>query len=146
MNWKYKNIEFNEAPNGYVGFIYMIKFEDGKRYIGKKNFFSLRKRNFGKKELKLITDKRLKKYEMVSKESNWKDYCSSNTEVASKIKNGDRYVKDILSFGTCSKHLTFLEEQYLYFHRVLYNENYLNDNISGRFFTKDISEWEYKRK
>lgn len=145
MNWKYGRLDFTEAPKGFVGFIYEISFDDGTRYIGKKNFFSNRKRNFGKKELALITDKRLKKYEIITKESDWRDYASSNSLVKRKIKNGDGYKKDILSFARTKKHLTYLEESTLYNNHVLWDDLYLNDNIAGRFFTKDIVEWESKK-
>lgn len=130
-----------EPPKGYIGFIYEIVFEDGERYIGKKNFYTHRKRNFGKKELALITDKRLKKYEIVTKESDWRTYCSSNKIVKQKIKDGFDYEKYILFYARTKKELTYLEEYSLYINHVLADDNYLNDNIAGRFFTKDVKEW-----
>jgi len=143
IEWQYMGDVF-DTPVGF-GFVYMIKFEDGEKYIGKKNFYSKRKRNFGKKELALITDKRKKKYEIVTKESDWKSYVSSNSVVHQKIKDGIPYYKEILFLGSCSKHLSFLEEYYLFTYSVLWNEDYINDNIGGRYFSKDIHEWEWIR-
>jgi len=145
MDWIFKGITVGTPPNDFVGFIYLIHFEDGTKYIGKKNFFSHRKRNFGKKELALITDKRLKKYEIITKESNWRSYTSSNKDVNEKIRNGENYIKEILCFARTKKHLTYLEESELYSRAVLWDKRYLNDNIAGRFFTKDIEQWESKR-
>ena len=64
MSWTYKGKEFNELsiPQHGIGFIYiMIAIIDGKSvsYIGKKNFFTNRKKPLGKKALALITDNRV---------------------------------------------------------------------------------------
>lgn len=148
IEWKIDetDIEVLEPPKSYVGFVYKIVFDDGKMYIGKKNFYSRRKRNFGKKELAKITDKRLKKYEYVVKESNWRTYTSSNKTVNERIKNGDKYSKYIMAYGLNSKHLTYIEESYLVHKDVLWYKYYYNDNIAGRFYTKDVQEWERIRK
>ena len=82
MTWKFKEKEIlsvNDMPDETYGFIYKIKNTNtGQYYIGKKQVVSVRKKNFGKKKLETLTDKRVKKYEMVSKESDWKTYRSSN--------------------------------------------------------------------
>jgi hypothetical protein len=145
INWKYKNVDLVEVPDGAFGFVYLIDFGDGK-YIGRKNFFSTRKRNFGKKESALITDKRLKKYEMVTKESDWRTYRSSNTTVKDRVKNGDTYNLKIMSICFSKKELTYTEEFYLYANAVIFKDNYYNDNIAGRFYTKDAKEWEQIKK
>lgn len=146
MNWRYCTRDFTVPPKGFIGFTYLIEFEDGKRYIGKKNFFSKRKRNFGKKEIAALKDKRLKKYEYVIKESNWKEYVSSNKEVIDRIKNGDKYTKHIVDFGRTNKHLSYLETDALFRNHVLWDSSYYNDNIAGKFYTKDIEEWERVKK
>ena len=128
-------------PEGFYGFVYMIEFENGNRYIGKKAFFSKRKRNFGKKEIEKLTDKRLKKYEIVTKESNWQTYTSSNPFVNSRIKNGEDYQKYIICFAKDKKHLSYLEEYELHKRHVLWDDVYLNDNIAGRYFKKDTEKW-----
>ena len=49
-------------PEGAVGFVYIMNYlaDDGQMYsyIGKKNFFSKRKKKFGKKKLAAMTDSR----------------------------------------------------------------------------------------
>lgn len=124
------------------GFVYEIYFPDlFKSYIGRKNLCSVRKRNFGKKELARITDKRLKKYEMVKKESNWKTYKSSNDKVKELIKAGHRYHKMVIDVAFSKRELSYLEEKHLFSSEVLEDRNYLNDNIAGRYFRKDVI-WE----
>ena len=70
--WLYEGKEFDNdmIPKDAIGFVYeMQAIIDGKhvKYIGKKNFYSKRKKKFGKKALAAITDKRTKKYEVVTK-------------------------------------------------------------------------------
>ena len=141
--WILNNRELKKAPLNAFGFIYEIEFDDDTKYIGKKNFYSRRKRNFGKKELALITDKRRKKYEIVVKESDWKGYNSSNKTILNKIKAGELPKnKKILSIARCKKELTYLEERELFLSDALLDSNYLNDNIAGKFYTKDLEGWE----
>lgn len=148
MEWKYLGKEMTTPIDNRVGFIYCIEFLEGdyKKYIGKKNFYSTRKRNFGKKEIALLKDKRLKRYEYVTKESDWRAYTSSNKEVNERIKRGDAYSKAILEFCVNKKHLTYCEEATMYRRGVLWDDRYYNDNIAGRFYTKDIEQWEQIRK
>ncbi len=76
MNWIYKGEEFNpEDVSNLYGFIYKLTYEyDDKEfyYIGKKVFNNRTKKYYTKKEMLLRTDKRLKNYYYVTKESDWK--------------------------------------------------------------------------
>jgi hypothetical protein len=133
----------NLMPEGTVGFVYLITTPEGS-YIGRKSTISKTKRNFGKKELATITDKRLKTYEIVIKESNWKKYAGSNKELTELIKNGVEYTKVILDYAFSKKHLTYIELKYLFKYAVIEpNDNpaktrFFNDNINGTFFRKDF--------
>lgn len=144
MSWIYKGsyiTELSDMPEGTIGFIYKItNGETGQYYIGKKNVASIRKRNFGKKESALLTDKRMKRYEMVTKESDWKTYRSSNKNVSDWFVNesNDKLHLEILRFCTSTKSLTYYELQEQFAHNVLVDENALNDNLLGKFFRKDL--------
>ena len=93
-----------------------------------------------------ITDKRMKRYEMVTKESNWVDYRSSNKIVSGWFdKDGrpnptsnDRLELKILKFCSNKKSLTYYELQEQFSHNVLADELSLNDNLLGKFFRKDL--------
>jgi len=90
MGWRYKGsyiTELADMPENVFGFIYKItNTETGEYYIGKKQVVSVRKRNFGKREIAELKDKRMKKYEYVTKESDWKTYRSSIDTVKSWFK------------------------------------------------------------
>ena len=144
MSWTYKGnyiTELSDMPEGTIGFIYKItNGETGQYYIGKKNVASIRKRNFGKKEAALLTDKRMKRYEMVTKESDWKTYRSSNKTVSEWFNDSDndKLNLEILQFCSTAKSLTYYELQEQFAHNVLVDENALNDNLIGKFFRKDL--------
>ena len=95
----------------------------------------------GKKEIAALTDKRLKKYEIVKKESNWRVYSSSNSFVKYKIDKGYTYEKHILGVAFSKKHLTYLEAESLFYFKALENKDCLNDNILGKFFKSDYEQW-----
>lgn len=130
--------ELSDMPDDTMGIIYMITTEHGKKYIGKKSLYSVRKRKFGKKESALITDKRMKLYEMVKKESDWKIYTGSNKVLNDDIKNGISFTKKILYYATHKKQLGYLETKMLYINEVIESDDYYNSNISGKFYRKDV--------
>jgi len=144
MSWTYKGsfiTELNDMPEGTIGFIYKItNGKTGEYYIGKKNVLSTRKRKFGKKEIASLTDKRLKTYEMITKESDWKTYRSSNKTVQDwfKDKDNDQLELRILRFCPNTKSLTYYELQEQFAHDVLGDSKALNDNLLGKFFRKDL--------
>jgi len=127
-----QNIE-QDIPKGTVGFVYKITSVDNEwTYIGKKSLYATRtlpplKGNVRKRR--------------VTKESNWKDYYSSNKLVQEYVKvNGKESVeRTILKFCSSKKLLTYYENKYLYCYDVLeYPDKFLNDNISGKFFRGDF--------
>jgi len=139
--WTYNGkiiTELDDLSDDTIGIIYMITTEHGKKYIGRKSLFSIRKRRFGKKESKLITDKRKKLYEMVKKQSDWRVYTGSNKELNDDIKNGVKYTKKILYQANSKKQLNYFETRELFLQRVLESDEYYNSNISGKFFPKDV--------
>jgi hypothetical protein len=145
MTWRYKGdyiTELDDMPKDVFGFIYKItNTETGEYYIGKKQVISVRKRNFGKKEIALLEDKRVKKYEMVAKESDWKEYRSSNQIVKDWFldeQTASQCNLEILRFCSNKKSLTYYEIQEQFAHDVLADELCLNDNISGKYFRKDL--------
>ena len=88
--WLYKNKQINELtdmPEDIFGFIYEVThIPTGRKYLGKKQLISVTKKPLGKKELAEIKDKRAKTYKIVKKESDWKTYYGSHSEIKSLIK------------------------------------------------------------
>jgi predicted GIY-YIG superfamily endonuclease len=125
-----------QMPEQVFGFIYLITTSDGRKYIGKKQIFSKRKRKFGKREIAKMENKRLKKWEYVIKENDWKTYTGSNDELNKLIEEGIKYKKEIIYYAENKGQLTYLELRELWSHRVLESSVFFNSNISGKHFNQ----------
>ena len=138
MSWIYQGKEFDELciPEHGIGFIYsMTAIIEGKSvaYIGKKNFFSNKKKPLGKKALALTTDKRLKKYTREIK-PDFMNYYSSNITLKEAHKAGVMIKREILMICFTGMELTYQEVKHQFKYEVLEKEEYLNANILGRFY------------
>jgi hypothetical protein len=136
MSWIYNGKVFCQEgiPHGAIGFVYqMSAIINGKAvsYIGKKNFFSNTKTKLAKKNIS--TDKRLKKYKVVTK-SAYQNYYSSNDILKKAHKDGVLIQRTILKICYSKTELTYQEVKHQFELGVLENELYLNGNILGRFY------------
>jgi len=136
MSWIYKGkiFEDKDIPDGAVGFVYqMSAIINGKAvaYIGKKNFFSNTKKKLAKKAIS--TDKRLKKYKVVTK-SAYQNYYSSNDVLKQAHKDGVVIQRIILKICFSKTELTYQEVRHQFLSGVLEDNLYLNGNILGRFY------------
>ena len=143
--WLYKNKEIEELtdmPEDIFGFIYEVThLPTGRKYLGKKQLISVTKKPLGKKELALLQNKRAKTYKIVKKESDWKTYYGSHSEIKGLIKEGKQseFSREILMFTSNKKLHTYYENKFLFIKGVIEpDSNYINDNIEGRYFRKDF--------
>ena len=123
----------------YYGYIYMtVHAKTGRSYIGKKAFQHTTTKKLGKKELAEIPVTRGKRpsKKTVVKESDWKIYYGSNTEIKSLPK--DELKRYVLMLCKTKTQLTYCETKYLFHYNVLEDDRYLNDNILGKFYRKDL--------
>ena len=149
MNWIYLKKEItsvDQFPNDIMGFVYRIIHTPSKKeYIGKKFLVFTQKRKLAKKDLKLYEGQpgRKPKYKIVSKESDWKTYWSSNKEIKKllEIEPKSNFERQILHLCRSKKELTYFETKYQFLYEVLEKPNkYFNDNILGKFYSVDFGE------
>ena len=136
--WSYQGQDFESSmiPEGAEGFVYeMQAIIDGKlvRYIGKKNFYSITKKRFGKKALSSMQDKRAKKY-TIQKKLTYLDYYSSNAVLKDAHKAGIEIRRYMLKICFSKMELTYYETKFQFVRGVLESDEFLNGNILGRFF------------
>lgn len=136
--WSYQGADFESSmiPEGAEGFVYeMQAVIDGKlvRYIGKKNFYSVTKKRFGKKALSSMQDKRAKKY-TIQKKLTYLDYYSSNAVLKDAHKAGIEIRRYILKICFSKMELTYYETKFQFVRGVLESDEFLNGNILGRFY------------
>jgi len=148
MQWEYNGKVYDEVLAHYYGFIYRLTFEDvdGNKfyYIGKKNFYryaekpllkSGEKRNGHIKFVKHRKDHKLVTRELIVQETDWRTYTGS----IKTLPDGLSLVhKEILLFARTKRELTYLEAKYQFVWDVLEREEYLNENIMGKFFKGNI--------
>ena len=135
MNWRYQNVDYDtKHDESLYGFIYAVYFENDNgdvfTYYGKKKWYSERKKHYGKKKLAEITDKRLKTYEMVVSDNDWRTYTGSCKETKGLIP----IYKEIICFARSKRELTYLETKIMFQRGALEDEKCINGNIMGRFF------------
>jgi len=149
MSWTYNKKEItsiNQLEKEIMGFVYRIDhIPSNKSYVGKKFLVFTRKQKLGKKELKLFEGQkgRPPKFKIVSKESDWKTYWSSNKQLLELVKNEpkENFKRTILHFATSKKELTYFETKYQFLYEVLEKSNeFFNDNILGKFFSRDFGD------
>lgn len=131
------NPDFN--INEYIGYIYVtMHMPTGRKYIGKKNFFHTTNKKLGKKELAEIPVTRGKRptKKQVVKESDWKTYYGSAAEI--KVLPKEEMNRYVLKLCKTKKELTYWETKILFQYNVLEDDCYINDNILGKFYRKDL--------
>ena len=131
--WLFNNKEFVDDIDPYEGFVYLItNIVTGRKYIGKKGFWSKRKDK--------VTNRRK------TKESDWKKYYGSSADVKAdlKIHGKENFKREILYLCYFKREMTYWETHEQFARGVLLTNDYYNTNIMGKFFEID-SEKFYKK-
>lgn len=143
--------EISDMPAKTYGFIYeVVHIPTGKKYIGKKVLYFERNKRLGKKALEQLKLERKEKgiggrtplKQKVITESDWKTYYGSHEEIKKILKEEgpESFKRTILEYVPNKKLLTYYECKYLFIKEVLENrDNYINDNILGKFYRKDFN-------
>ena len=149
INWTYNKEEITDVEQldkHIMGFVYKIDhIPSNKSYIGKKFLIFTRKQKLGKKELKVFEGQkgRPPKFKVVTKESDWKTYWSSNKHLVELVKTEpeENFKRTIIKLCTSKKELTYFETKYQFLYEVLEKPTeFFNDNILGKFFTRDFGD------
>jgi hypothetical protein len=135
--WRYNGEVFDTDDIGdNFGFVYLITNQsNGRKYIGRKYFWSFRKPPGKKRKVK--------------QESDWKRYYGSCFELKEDVK---KYGKEIFSRVILSLHdkkmdCNYEETRQLFLNNVLKESldngvpEYYNSNILGRYLRKDYGHF-----
>lgn len=120
--WTFDGKEFTseDIGNSY-GFVYLITTPEGQKYIGRKYFWSIRKAR-GKSRRQ-------------RSESDWKTYYGSSELLKAKIKDSDKslFKREIISLHNTKGRVNYEEVREQFAHEVLERDDYINDNINGKW-------------
>ena len=128
----------SEDIDDHFGFVYCItNLLTGKRYIGRKYFYQLRKPRGGGRRVK--------------SESDWKKYYGSSAELTEDRKQFGNLVfkRDILSLHKSKGLTNFEETRQLFLNNVLTEAMsdgtpaFYNSNILGRYMRKDYFQTDH---
>lgn len=121
-HWYYAGVPLN--TDDWIGFVYKIEHtKSGMKYIGKKNFRSLRR--------KKIKNRKNRKH--IHTESNWRTYTGSSKALNAAINaNGkEEYKFTILSLHKTKGELSYAETKAIIMEDALIREDYYNISIQG---------------
>ncbi len=132
--WSYNGEDFElPEPNPYIGFVYLITdLENDKKYIGKKNFWSIRK-------LPPLKGQKRKRTKRV--ESDWKTYYGSNEEVKLLVEasGGKRFKREILRLCSSKGEMSYFEAKEQFDRDVLFKRDYYNEFIGCKIHSKHVA-------
>ena len=124
INWIYKDSEFTEQDIGNdYGFVYVIThLTTGRKYIGKKFFYSVR--------TKVIKGKRKKTKAF----SDWQTYYGSNSELQNDVQvhGKENFKREIIHLCKSKGECGYLEAKEQFRNNVLEKDNYYNSWIMVR--------------
>ncbi len=132
--WTYNDNEYDETPEEYQGFVYIItELDTDKKYIGKKFFW--------KPKTLPITKKRKRRVK-TRVESDWRKYYGSSKEVQQllEMKGSDNFKREILRLCKTKGECSYYEAKYQFDNDVLLRDDYYNEFIGCKIHSKHIKK------
>jgi hypothetical protein len=120
--WTFDGEEFDSENIGNsYGFVYIITTPKGQKYVGRKYFWSVRK----------VKGKTRRQ----RSESDWKSYYGSSEVLKEEIKQSDKplFKREIISLHSTKGRVNYEEVREQFAHEVLERDDYINDNINGKW-------------
>lgn len=121
--WLFNGVPY-DSPDKFAGFVYLITNKlDGRRYIGRKYFWSIRKQK-GKKRRQ-------------RSESDWREYYGSSQELLADIEKlgEENFERRILSLHTTRGDVNYEEVRQQFLLGVLESDEWYNEAI-GKYRRK----------
>tara|TARA_B100002019_G_scaffold32131_1_gene26107 strand:- start:7188 stop:7592 length:405 start_codon:yes stop_codon:yes gene_type:complete len=132
-SWTYEGQPFtSDMISDNVGFVYQItNLQNGKKYIGKKWFWSTKK---------LPPLKGKKRKRTVKKESDWMKYFGSSEEVKLLVEQygEDNFEREILRLCKTKGECTYYEAKLQFDFDVLLRDDYYNEFIGCKIHSKHL--------
>ena len=132
MTWYYQGLDYTQTSDEYQGYVYEItNLTNGKKYIGKKNFWRTLKR----KPLKGKTNRRHSRVE-----TDWHGYWGSNKTLQQDVEKlgPDHFQRNILVLCANKNQMSYFEIKYQMEFEVLFRDEYYNEYIGGRITSRGL--------
>lgn len=133
--WTYDGKEYDEQPNDYQGFVYIItELDTGKKYVGKKNFWRPK-----------VLPKNSKRSRNVRTRvpSDWRTYFGSNTDIQTlkEDKGEDNYKREIIRLCHTKGEMSYFEAKAQFDNDVLLSDGWYNEFIGCKIHSKHLPQW-----
>ena len=132
--WLYNNEIFDETPDDYQGFVYVItELDTDKKYIGKKNFW--------RPKILPANSKRARR-KRLKVPSDWQEYYGSNKEVQLLVesKGRDNYKREILRLCKTKGEMSYYEAKLQFENDVLLSDIYYNEFIGCKIHSRHLKD------
>jgi hypothetical protein len=133
-------VPFTEVPEKAFGFVYCItNTKTGRKYLGRKQFTSTRRKPLTKAQLKAGRKKRT----VIKSDSGWGSYTGSNNPLNEDIKNNGKniFLFEILVVCYTKGQCNYIEETLQHKYNVVWDDTYYNDSVgSGKWMTVKLPE------
>ena len=134
MTWLYNEQTFDETPEEYQGFVYLItELDTGKKYVGKKFFW---------KPKTLPITKSRKRRVKTRVESDWRTYYGSSITVQNLVekKGLDNWKREILKLCKTKGECSYYEAREQFARDVLLSTEYYNEFIGCKIHAKHLGK------
>ena len=130
--WIYNGSEYNETPEDYQGFVYIItELDSGKKYLGKKNFW----------RPKVLPKNSKRSRRMRTRvESDWRGYDGSSKELQVLVeqRGGDNYKREIIRLCRTKGEMSYYEAKAQFDNDVLLSDEWFNNFIGCKIHARHI--------
>jgi len=134
MTWYYEGNIYDETPDEFQGFVYIItELDTGKKYLGKKNFWRPK-----------VLPKNSKRNRRVRTrvESDWRTYYGSNTNLQTLIesKGPTNYRRDIIRLCRTKGEMSYYEAKGQFDNGVLLSDEWYNEFIGCKIHSRHLKK------
>jgi hypothetical protein len=130
--WTYNEQLYDETPEQYQGFVYMITdLTNDKKYIGKKFFW----------KPKILPKTKTRKRRVKTRvESDWRSYYGSSAEVKSLVeeRGAESFKREILRLCKTKGECSYYEAKLQFEYDVLLRDDFYNEFIGCKIHSKHL--------
>ena len=128
MTWYYEDKPYDDTPDEYQGFVYVItELDTNKKYLGKKNFW------------KPKNSKRARRVRTRT-ESDWREYYGSNKELQLLVESRgeSNYKREIIRLCKTKGEMSYFEAKAQFDNGVLFSDEWYNEFIGCKIHSRHI--------
>lgn len=132
LAWIYQDEPYDETPDEYQGFVYVItELDTNKKYLGKKNFWRPKVLPKNSKRSRRVRTK---------VESDWRQYYGSNKELQLLVESRgeSNYKREIIRLCRTKGEMSYFEAKAQFDNGVLFSDEWYNEFIGCKIHSRHI--------